>query len=232
MSDYNLQFHKELDALEQRLLAVIDTAEHMVEMAVTAVTTDDLDLADQVIKMDNEIDVEYFQVHQDWTTLMARFQPLGPDLRRMAVLLHLNITFERMGDQCVNISKMAIYNAGLPRTDRICGLIIEMGDLVRPMIRTAIDAFVRKDLEEARLLPSMDQPVDRLNANMYREAVAVSEDKGLLEWATKMLMVARALERIGDQAVDFAEQTAYLITGERAGFDEAGLVSSANDQPG
>lgn len=229
MSDHNLQFHTELEALEQRLLAIVDTAETMVEMAVKSVILNDQDLASKVILMDEDIDREYFEVHQAWTTLMARFQPMGSDLRRMTVLLHLNITFERMGDQCVNIAKMGQFAADLPSSDRICGIIQEMGDLVRPMIRTAIDAFIRKDVDEARLLPSMDEPVDRLNASMYREAVDVSEDKGVLEWATKMLLVARALERVGDQAVDFGEQTAYLITGERGGFDEAGLVRSAND---
>lgn len=226
MSDHNLQFHSELDLLEQRLLAIVDMAETMVEMAVNAVVLNDLNLATQVIGMDDAIDREYFEIHQAWTTLIARFQPMGSDLRRMAVLLHLNITFERMGDQCVNISKMVKFSTDLPRSDRIVGIIQEMGDLVRPMIRTAMDAFIRKDVNEARLLPSMDEPVDRLNASMYREAVDVSDDKGVLEWATKMLLVARALERIGDQAVDFGEQTAYLITGERAGFDEAGLVGS------
>lgn len=232
MSDHNLQFHSELDTLEQRLLAIVDKAEGMVAMAVESVVTNNLALADKVVAMDNEIDQEYFDIHNVWTTLMARFQPMGSDLRRMAVLLHLNITFERMGDQCVNIAKMAIFSTDLPTSDRIAGIIQEMGDLVRPMIRTAVGAFVRKDVDEARLLPSMDEPVDRLNASMYKETVDVSEDKGVLEWATKMLLVARALERVGDQAVDFGEQTAYLITGERAGFNETGMVRSANDITG
>ncbi len=226
MSDHNSQFHDELDSLEQRLLDIIDTAEGMVGRAVESVVTGNIDLANEVIEADTAIDEENFQIHQDWTTLMARYQPLGPDLRRMAVLLHLNITFERMGDQCVNIAKITRLNEGLPSSQRICDLITEMGDLVRPMIRTAIEAFVRKDLDEARLLPAMDEPVDRINANMYREAVEVSGDKGMLEWATKMILVSRALERIGDQSVDFAEQTAYLITGDRFSFDEAGLGAS------
>lgn len=232
MSDHNAQFHDELDSLEQRLLAIVDTAEGMVGRAVESVVTGNVALADEVIAADHAIDDENFQIHQDWTTLMARYQPMGPDLRRMAVLLHLNITFERMGDQCVNIAKITKLNAGLPSSERICDLITEMGDLVRPMIRTAIEAFVRKDLDEARLLPAMDEPVDRINANMYREAVEVSDDKGVLEWATKMILVSRALERVGDQSVDFAEQTAYLITGDRLAFDEEGLARSLNDPTG
>lgn len=226
--DSLIHFHQELDALEQKVLDVVDRAERMVEMAVESVTTGDLELAQTVIDLDDDIDRIYFEVHQQWTNLMARFQPLGSDLRKMAVLLQLNITFERMGDQCVNIAKTTQFNEGLPRVERICEQIREMGDLVRPMIRTAVEAYVRKDLDEARLLPAMDQPIDRLNANMYRETVAVSDNKLLLEWATKMMMVSRALERIGDQAVDFAEQAAYLVTGERANFNEKGMTQTVD----
>lgn len=230
--DVNLHFHGELEDLEQKVLGVVDRAERMVEMAVESVTTGDLELASKVIEMDNEIDDIYFEVHQQWTNLMARFQPLGSDLRKMAVLLQLNITFERMGDQCVNIAKTTQFNDGLPRVERICDQIREMGDLVRPMIRTAVEAYVRKDVDEARLLPAMDQPIDRLNSNMYKETVAVSDNKLLLEWATKMMMVSRALERIGDQAVDFAEQAAYLVTGERATFSEKGMGRAIDGDSG
>jgi len=226
MTDRNVHFHQDLDNLEQSILAVVDRGERMVEMAVRAVTTGDVDLARQVIEMDREMDRSYFDTLDEWTSLVARGQPLGSDLRRMAVLHHLSHTFARMGDQCVNIARVAIDNEGLPRVERIVEQITEMGDLVRPMIRTAIEAYVRRDLDEARLLPALDEPVDRINAGMHREAVAVADDREMLEWATKMLMVSRALERIGDQAVDFAEQTAYLVTGERSGFDEAGLAGS------
>lgn len=229
--DTNVHFHSELEALEQRVLGVVARAETMVEEAVEAVTMGDLDLADKVIAADLEIDATYLEVHNDWTNLMARQQPMGPDLRKMTVLLQLNATFERMGDQCVNIAKIAKLNAGLPQSERIVEQVREMGDLVRPMIRTAIEAYVRQDLDEARLLPSMDEPVDRLNHGMYKETVAAGGNSRRLEWATKMLMVSRALERIGDQAVDFAEETAYLITGDRAEFDEDGMAESADDTP-
>lgn len=229
IKDTNIHFHQELDELERKVLSMVDRAEQMVEMAVQAVTTDDIELAKRVVELDDGIDATYNEVHQDWTSLMARNQPLGSDLRRMTSLIQLNVTFERMGDQCVNIAKIAMFNQGLPRVERICEQIREMGDLVRPMIRTAIEAYVRGDVDEARLLPAMDQPVDRLNANMYKETVAVGANPQLLEWATKMLMASRALERIGDQAVDFGEQTAYLITGERAEFVEEGMPGSTDD---
>ncbi len=218
--DTNVHFHADLDTLDEKVLEMVRRAEQMVEMAVEAVTSDDIALAERVVRLDEDIDDLYFEVQRDWTSLMARHQPLGSDLRRMTVILQLSNTFERMGDQCVNIAKISIESSELPGVDRMKEQIREMGDLVRPMIRTAVDAYVRGDTDEARLLPAMDQPVDRLNANMYKETVAAAGDVEVLEWATKMLMVSRALERIGDQAVDFAEQASFLATGDRAGFEK------------
>jgi phosphate transport system protein len=76
----------------------------------------------------------------------------------------------------------------------------------------------------------MDEPVDRINRNMYREVVALGNEPRLLEWATHMMMASRALERIGDQAVDIGEQVVYLVTGEFTDFDEEAL-ERRDDQP-
>jgi phosphate transport system protein len=195
----------------------------MVALAVDAVCEPDMDKAAQVMARDEWIDRTYLDVHNRWMAVMALQQPIAGDLRMMSVLLHLNTTLERMGDQCVNIAKLAQVTYGLPRSERIVAQIREMGDLVRPMIRTGVEALVRRDLEEARLLPAMDEPVDRLNRNMYKEVVDCGPDPAMLEWATRMMMVSRALERIGDQVVDIAEQTAFLLTGEMMEFNEDDL---------
>jgi phosphate transport system protein len=224
MVDSRSHFHQELEALEQTLLDVADRCERMTAMAVDALTLADLELAGKVEVEDAELDRMYLDTHNRWLNLMARQQPMGGDLRMMSALLHLNVTLERTGDQCVNIAKLARLCEGLPTRARIIEQIREMGDLVRPMIRTAAEAFVRRDADEARLLPAMDEPIDRLNRLMYREVVDCAPDTRLIEWATHMMMAARALERIGDQAVDIGEQVAFLVTGEFQEFSEEGFV--------
>lgn len=223
MTDTRSHFHQELDDLERTLLGVADRAEQMVQKAVIAFTEDRHDLAEEVIAEDDEIDQIYLDVHNRWMHVMARQQPMGSDLRMMSVLLHMNTTLERMGDQCVNISKMALAAKDLPRVDLIVEQLREMSDLVRAMIRTGIESVVRRDADEARLLPAMDEPVDRLNRGMYQAVVRSGPDLRRLEWATKAMMVSRALERVGDQVVDIGEQLAFLLTGERTEFDEEGL---------
>lgn len=229
MTEIRSRFHKELTDLEETLLTVADQAEQMVALAVDAVCVPDMDKAARVMALDQWVDRTYLEVHNRWMAVMALQQPIAGDLRMMSVLLHLNTTLERMGDQCVNIAKLAQVTFGLPRSERIVAQIREMGDLVRPMIRTGVDALVRRDLEQARLLPAMDEPVDRLNRNMYKEVVDCGPDSQVLEWATRMMMVSRALERIGDQVVDIAEQTAFLLTGEMMEFTEEALSGITDD---
>jgi len=89
------------------------------------------------------------------------------------------------------------------------------------MLRTALDAFVRRDLQLCLTLPKLDDPVDRLNRGMYLEVVRLGSDPRLLEWGVQMHMVSRQLERVGDHAVDIGEQVAFLLTGEFREFTDA-----------
>jgi phosphate transport system protein len=225
--DQRTHFHAELESLEQAIHEIGDRAYALIGQSVRALVDGDVDLAAQVKAGDEVIDQMYLDVHNKWINLMARQQPMGQDLRLMSVLLHMNVTLERTGDQTVNIARFAEFTQRLPRSDRVVEQIVEMGDLVGPMLLTAIESFVRRDADEARLLPAMDEPVDRINRNMYREVVASGQDPGLLEWATHMMMAARALERIGDQAVDIGEQVVFLVTGEFTEWNEEAIQDRA-----
>ena len=227
MTDTRAHFHSELESLEQSIHDIGDRAHELTGMAVQALATSDMELAQEVKSGDLYIDHMYLDIHNRWINLMARQQPMGVDLRLMSVLLHMNVTLERTGDQAVNIAKLAELSHGLPTSGRVLDMIQEMGDLVRPMLRTAIESFIRRDADEARLLPAMDEPVDRLNKSVSREVLTLGADPRALEWATHMMMAARALERIGDQSVDIGEQVVYLVTGELLDFNEEAL-----DEPG
>ncbi len=207
-------FHEELDNLVEHLLAMAGLAERAVGRAVEALLSGDTALADEVIDEDQAIDDLYLEIHQEWLETMALQTPVAIDLRLMSVILHLDVTLERMGDQATNIAKIVRSIEGLPQEPMILEHLREMGDLVGPMMRTAMSAFVQRDLGLAMRVPEMDEPVNRLNRSMTREIANCGRDQDLLEWAVPMLMVSRALERVGDQAVDIAEQVAFLLTGE------------------
>jgi phosphate transport system protein len=152
---------------------------------------------------------------------MALQTPVAGDLRLISAILHSNLHLERIGDMAVNIAKIYLSVRDLPTSQSIQAHIREMEDVVRPMIRTAMEAFRRRDLELCLRLPEMDDPVDRLNLGMYKEVAALAGDPELLNWGLRMILVARQLERVGDHSVDIAEQVGFLITGEFREFTDA-----------
>jgi phosphate transport system protein len=214
MTEPRRHFHDELKTLEQELVLMAGMAERAVGKAVDALVTDDGALAEDVVAADADIDEKYLLIHQKWLETMALQTPVAIDLRLMSSVLHLLVTLERMGDQAVNIAKVVRSIEGHAREPMILEHLREMGDLVQPMVRTALEAFVQRDLGLALRLPEMDEPVNRLNRSMTQEVANCAPDQDVLEWAVPMLMVSRALERVGDQAVDIAEQVAFLLTGE------------------
>ena len=139
----------------------------------------------------------------------------------MSAILHVNLHLERIGDQAVNVAKITLATMDLPRDEAIVAHLQEMGEISARMVRAALDAFARRDLELCLQLPAMDDPVDLLNRGMYRQVVALADDPALLEWGIRMNVVARQIERVGDNAVDIAEQVGFLLTGEFREFTDA-----------
>jgi phosphate transport system protein len=222
-------FHEELEALELDVVSMGELAERAIGRAMDSLVYRDDRVADQVIAGDDEIDDKYLAVERRWLEVLALQTPVASDLRLVSAILHINVHLERVGDMAVNIAKLAKLTSGLPFNQTIVSHLREMSDVVRPMIRIVLDAFVRRDLELARSLPALDDPVDRLNRGMYREVVACAGDPEVLEWAIRMMVVSRQLERVGDHAVDIAEQVAFLLTGEFQEFSDASHPDASDD---
>jgi phosphate transport system protein len=214
-------FHEELEALELDVLGMGELSERALGRSMDLLADWDEGQAEALIKSDDEIDERYLSIERRWLELLALQTPVATDLRLLTAILHINLHLERVGDMAVNIVKIARETSNLPANQTILTHLREMTDVVRPMIRTALDAFVRRDLKLATSLPDMDDPVDRLNRNMYREVAACAGNPQMLEWAVRMMIVSRQLERAGDHAVDIAEQVAFLLTGTFQEFTDA-----------
>jgi phosphate transport system protein len=215
------RFHQELEALERDICTLGDLAQQAVGDAVRALVSRDSELARRVVEGDDEIDRRYIDIERRVLDLLALQTPVASDLRLVSVIMHVNLHLERVGDQAVNIAKMAEATKDLPTDATILSHLQEMADIVRKMILTAIDAFTRRDLELCLQLPDMDDPVDALNRGMYRQVIGLASDPAALEWGIRMNVVARQLERVGDNAVDIAEQVGFLLTGEFREFTDA-----------
>jgi phosphate transport system protein len=214
-------FHEELEAIELEILGMGELAERAVARSVDALVRGDVVEADDVISHDDDIDERYMDIEARALSLLALQTPVATDLRMISAIIHINLHLERIGDMAVNIAKIFRSVAELPTNSTIVQQIREMDDVVRPMIRVALEAFSHRDLELCLKLPEMDDPVDRLNLGMYEEVAALAADPAALDWGLRMNMVARQLERVGDHAVDIGEQVGFLLTGEFREFTDA-----------
>jgi phosphate transport system protein len=192
------------------------------DRTIEAVQHQDIELAELVVADDDVIDGRYLEVHQSILALLATQAPVATDLRLIAALLHVMKNIERMGDQCVNIAKLIPLAGHEPPADeRLIKNLVTMGNATRAEIRQAKRAFAERNVDMARDLVRQDDVIDNLNKECFQLALEIGDDHDRREWAMTMLLVARAIERIGDNAVDVGEQVAFVVTGLFREFEDA-----------
>ena len=220
-------FHEELDRLESELQRESDLVLRSLRGALTALERHDLELADEVIRFDDEVDAVYLEIETGIQNLLARQTPVAVDLRLVLAILHDNLHLERMADHCVTIAKLVKLSDDAPADPRLLEAFEEMGSRAEEMIRVAVDSFAARDLARAESLVELDELIDRANRTVDEHVFAIADDPDARRWGLRMLIVSRCLERIGDKAVDIGEQTAYLVTGEFREFTDASRPSLA-----
>jgi phosphate transport system protein len=226
------EYREELARLEARALEGLDLVVAALDRTVEAIHHQDIELAELVIADDDVIDGRYLEVHQSILTLLATQAPVATDLRLISALLHVMKNIERMGDQCVNVAKLIpIAGHEPPADERMVKNLVTMGGAIRAEIRQAKSAFADRDVALARDLVRQDDVVDNLNKECFQLAIEIGDDQDRREWAMTMLLVARALERIGDNAVDVGEQVAFVVTGLFREFEDASHPGETLVQP-
>jgi len=207
-------FQDLLRDLEASALGGIDLVLGQVDRVLEALEHQDVELASFVVADDDRIDGRYLEVHQGALSLLALQAPVAGDLRVVAAIMHIIKNIERMGDQCVNIAKLIPLSGNEPPIQEdIRAAILHMGRAARAEVALSKRAFAERDVDLAEDLVRQDREVNRLNREVFAMAVRVGTDEDIREWAMTMTMVARAIERIGDNAVDIGEQTAFVVTG-------------------
>ena len=218
-------FQEELQNLERAALGALDMVVSSLQRVLEALEHQDIELAAIVVADDDRLDGRYLEVHQGILSLLALQAPVAGDLRIVAALLHVIKHAERMGDQCVNIAKLLpIVGHEAPVDDEIRAKIAKMGVLARSEVAQAKQAFLLRDVDLAQDLVRQDEEINGLNREVFRRAVEIGTDEDRREWAMTMMLVARALERIGDNSVDIGEQVAFVVTGLFREFSDASHV--------
>jgi phosphate transport system protein len=231
MPETRLHFQEELQGLEQQALEGLDMTVETLERTLEALQHQDVELASMVVADDDRLDGRYLEVHQGILSLLARQAPVATDLRLVAALLDVIKHVERMGDQCVNIAKVIPVAGHEPPVDAgMLDTLDQMGRQAAWEVSQAKRAFAERDVELAEDLVRQDAMINRLNRQCFQIALEIGTDPDTREWAMLMMLVARCIERIGDNAVDIGEQTAFVVTGLFREFTDAshpGVVPSS-----
>jgi phosphate transport system protein len=206
------------------VLGGIDLVLGQLDRVLEALEQQDVELAEFVIADDDRIDGRYLEVHQGILSMLALQAPVAGDLRLVAALLHIIKHIERMGDQCVNIAKLLpLSGHEAPRSDEIVSRLSQMGGFARSEVLQARAALAGRDVALAEDLVARDRDVNRLQREIFQLALDAGEDYETREWAMHMTLVARAFERIGDNAVDIGEQVAFVVTGLFREFSDSSV---------
>ena len=215
-------FTEELSQLEAALQEEGDLVLRILRSSLNALARGDEELADEVIRFDDEVDHRYVLIEEGVQSLLARQTPVAADLRLVLAVLRVNLHLERMADYCVTVAKLTKLMGGLNVTgDTILRSIEEMGQRAEQMIRVALEAFTDRDAEKATTLVELDELIDRAHRNATEDVLSLGSSAEEREYGLRMLVVSRCVERIGDHAVDIGEQVAYLVTGEFREFSDA-----------
>jgi phosphate transport system protein len=215
------EYRERLAGLEASLQEEGELVLRALRGALGALEAQDAELCDEVIAFDDEIDLRYHRIERMVEETLALETPVATDLRVVLAVLHDAMHLERIGDQAVTIAKLTKLTAELEtRHDLVEGLR-EMGERCEAMVRIALDSFAERDLERARSLHEFDELVDRTNRHVTGKVLEMAASPGLQEWGLRMIVVSRCLERVGDNAVDIGEQTAFVVTGEFREFSDA-----------
>src|SRR3984957_20037431 len=229
MQETRHQFREDLKDLEDQVLGGLDLVTQQLDRALESVSYQDVELATMVVADDDRIDGRYLEVHQGILSLLARQSPVATDLRIVAALLHMIRCVERMGDQCVNIAKLVpLSGYEAPKDKDILDAIERMGVLARSQVSQAKEALSSRNVELAQDLVRQDAEINRLNRDIFKRAVDVGDELDMREWAMFMILVARCLERIGDNTVDIAEQVVFVVTGLFREFADSPQVGAGS----
>lgn len=208
--------NRDLEALEQNLLAQSSIVERMIRCASQAITELRTDLILPLLQDEDKINKGEVQIEEECLKILALHQPVAVDLRRVATVLKINGDLERIADLAVNLGERAQALVNFPRF-QFPDHLEEMVDVATSMVRDSLDAFVRLDVELAHEVCLRDDQVDELNRQTIDDLQnLVVHNSAEIEPAWQYFSASRHVERIGDHATNIAEDVIYLVDGEIA----------------
>jgi len=233
------RYHHEMQSLEDRTLDLGRTVAGAVYEAADAFVHLDRERAEAIVRRDKAVNRERLAIQSSVLTLIATQQPVASDVRLLAAILESVAEIERIGDYAKGIASITQKVEGEPFPPAVLGMLLEMAELARSMLRRCLDAFQERDAATAVQIITEDDAVDVLFKEAFRTVLGYGAgDPQTLEAANYLLWVAHNLERTADRVTNIGESVLYLVSGElvsgrKMAVDEflSSLQGSAAQEP-
>jgi phosphate transport system protein len=208
------QFDSQLVTLKGQIMAMGGVVEKALDQSIQALIERDSEGFKKIHQAEEKINQEHVSIDNNCVSFFARQSPLAKDLRLIVSIIKINSDLERMGDQCVNIAytgkDFLQRNVHFKLTE-----IRQMSEIVRKMVKDALDSFVTENHELAKEVIRADDKVDELKNQVFREFISyIQTHPQNAEAALDLILIARNLERLGDHATNIAEDVIYVTTGK------------------
>lgn len=200
----------DLDANILRLSSMVDEA---IFHAMEALYQRDVNLAQGVVQGDESVNLLRYEIEEESFRILATQQPTASDLRTIIAATHMAVELERIGDHAAGIARL-VERLGDEEAFDSFHKLPKMARRSRKMVRTAVEAFVKRDAEMAQIIFKRDDKLDKHYHKVYRETISEMQDETYIRRGTFLLWVAHNLERIGDRATNIAERVIFMKTGQ------------------
>lgn len=199
--------------IKEQILTMITLSTEAIQNSIQALSNHDKVLSQQI--MDNDVSINQLEIYIETESLraMALYQPEAADLRFIVGVLRMVTDIERIGDLAVNIAK------SVQGMDYMCDISMQvdlpyLAKLSLDMLNDAVDALVTGNIALAEKVIGMDDLVDQLYNQIFRELlVSMMENPLKISQCVQYLLVSRHLERVGDHATNIAESVIFILQG-------------------
>lgn len=224
------KFNTELESLRSHTLAMGGKVEQQLTMALEALLRMDSGEAEQIVRMDREVNQMEMAIDDECATILARRQPTASDLRLVIAIIKVNRDLERIGDEAAKVAMQAVRVSEDGMSPSSFVELRHIGTLVGVMLRQALDAFARLDVDQAVEVVRGDAEVDKEYGSAMRSLVTfMVEDPRNIGVILNEMWALRSLERIGDHACNIAEHVVYLVQGLDVRHGRLGALGELGD---
>ena len=207
-------FREGYQEIQDKVLAMGDMVMKEINRSIEALKKRDLKMAHQVIAADAKIDEMRFAIEDKCIELVSTQKSKTDDLRVIVAILNITTELERIGDYAEGIARIAVMIGDEPPLKPLID-IPRMAELTTEMIDKSLKSFVDRDVELAKHVVSMDDAIDGLYDQVFRELLTfMMVDPKTINRATRLIWVAHNLERAADRVTNICERVVFTVTGK------------------